>query len=144
MAKNQLIFTLGSARGKGISVFDTKDKRFARKKFSRLEEKTIFDRFHGKCKICGRRIEFRDGDVDHIRPVSKGGSNRGSNLQWLCHSCNQLKGNSKTNNQVRAIVFGKTRSRGKRQTRKKSENKSSSLLPTAFGDLKRTSFGFKV
>ncbi|MFD9424015.1 MULTISPECIES: HNH endonuclease [unclassified Streptomyces] len=30
-------------------------------------------------------------DVDHVRPLSRGGEDVDSNVQVLCHSCHQLK-----------------------------------------------------
>lgn len=75
-----------------------------RKKFSRTEEKVIWDRYHHKCAICGRYTKFDDGEIDHKKPLAKGGTNRPSNLQWLCHRCNRLKGRKKTNYQVRKIL----------------------------------------
>lgn len=32
-------------------------------------------------------------DIDHIKPVSKGGLNTKTNLQILCHDCNNKKAN---------------------------------------------------
>lgn len=46
-----------------------------------------FDDF--TCQKCGSR---RDLTVDHIIPVSKGGSTDRVNLQTLCRSCNSKKG----------------------------------------------------
>lgn len=45
------------------------------------------------CGLCGHPIKPGTETLDHIRPKSKGGSNRLGNLQ-LAHSwCNNLKGN---------------------------------------------------
>jgi len=44
----------------------------------------------GKCIQCGTK---EDITVDHIIPLSKGGSNHISNLQPLCRSCNSKKYN---------------------------------------------------
>lgn len=41
------------------------------------------------CARCGRRRRLT---VDHVIPVSKGGSSDISNLQPLCRPCNSLKG----------------------------------------------------
>jgi 5-methylcytosine-specific restriction endonuclease McrA len=44
----------------------------------------------GRCAACG--TDVRDGfHVDHIQPLSKGGSNDKSNLQILCSFCNLSK-----------------------------------------------------
>ena len=44
----------------------------------------------GYCLMCGRG---EDLSVDHIQPVSKGGSDRRDNLQCLCLPCNLRKSN---------------------------------------------------
>ena len=53
----------------------------------------LSEKFNHKCCYCeigqgqGRKFE-----VEHIIPVSRGGTNRISNLAWSCHVCNQEKG----------------------------------------------------
>lgn len=52
----------------------------------------VFERDKSRCRICGCSVE--DGvtlEVDHIVPVSKGGSNDIENLQTLCFECNRGK-----------------------------------------------------
>jgi hypothetical protein len=41
------------------------------------------------CVKCGRRPPDVQLEVDHIRPVAKGGGNGIENLRTLCHDCNQ-------------------------------------------------------
>lgn len=55
----------------------------------------VFKRDGYKCVICGRKAE--NGvvlEVDHIKPVSKGGFSDISNLQTLCMDCNRGKSNN--------------------------------------------------
>lgn len=50
----------------------------------------LFTKQGGKCVYC--RVSLRKGyHVDHIQPLSKGGSNWPSNLQLLCARCNNNK-----------------------------------------------------
>lgn len=48
------------------------------------------ERLDYKCQICGTRERIT---IDHIIPLTKGGTNHIDNLQPLCHSCNSSKGN---------------------------------------------------
>jgi len=46
------------------------------------------------CQHCGERIAQIDAEVDHIIPVTRGGSSAKSNLQVLCRNCNRRKGDN--------------------------------------------------
>lgn len=54
----------------------------------------IFDGQRGKCANCEKKL-FKSGankfHIDHIQPLSKGGSNWPGNLQCLCPTCNVRK-----------------------------------------------------
>lgn len=58
-----------------------------------------------RCAYCGILITFdipKDVHVDHVMPLSSGGSNWPSNLALTCQACNLSKG-SKTLEEWRAV-----------------------------------------
>lgn len=52
----------------------------------------ILERDDYTCKKCGRKASEGRLEVDHIKPVCKGGTDEESNLQTLCFECNRGKG----------------------------------------------------
>jgi len=46
-----------------------------------------------KCAFCGKRPPEVCLEIDHILPVSKGGSDVHYNLRFLCQHCNRSRGN---------------------------------------------------
>ena len=53
----------------------------------------VYLRDNYRCRFCGKGDEDYDLQIDHIKPVSKGGTNHIRNLQTLCEDCNKEKGN---------------------------------------------------
>lgn len=51
----------------------------------------VLKRSGGRCELCGASSKDIQIDVDHIIPRSKGGSNKITNLQALCRTCNAQK-----------------------------------------------------
>jgi len=47
------------------------------------------------CEGCGRSFPVDIMEVDHIIPVSRGGSDRPTNLRLLCPQCNRKKGSKR-------------------------------------------------
>lgn len=45
-----------------------------------------------RCAACGTKLTRRSRHIDHIRPLSRGGSNAIRNIQFLCAFCNRSKG----------------------------------------------------
>ncbi|MBW4623053.1 MAG: HNH endonuclease [Cyanosarcina radialis HA8281-LM2] len=53
--------------------------------------KYIFNRDRYQCQSCGQTQRETELNIDHIIPIATGGTNDISNLQTLCHTCNQQK-----------------------------------------------------
>ena len=56
---------------------------------SKKLRKEVLKKFKHKCNICGSTERL---EIDHIRPVVKGGISEFKNLQVLCKTCNVRKG----------------------------------------------------
>lgn len=57
--------------------------------FPPLLRQRLFDKAGNRCADCGTTERLT---IDHILPLSRGGSNSPSNLQVLCSDCNASKG----------------------------------------------------
>ncbi|MBU0461565.1 MAG: HNH endonuclease [Nanoarchaeota archaeon] len=47
----------------------------------------------GVCPLCGKKVGLEKMSVDHIIPLSKGGTNEISNIRAICKNCNSAIGN---------------------------------------------------
>lgn len=68
---------------------------FTRTDVRQLYGKTLYGEQEGYCPGCKEHEKFKNMDVDHMVPRSRGGTNDLENLQLLCRKCNASKG-SKT------------------------------------------------
>lgn len=79
------------------------------KGYERVDPYDVFDRYGWKCYICGidTPVELRglnvsrSPELDHIHPISRGGSHSMDNLACCCRRCNILKSN-RTIDEMRA------------------------------------------
>lgn len=53
----------------------------------------VFMQSHGKCAICRMPLYKQNSTIDHIIPLSRGGTNDPMNLRAVHPECNRLKGN---------------------------------------------------
>jgi 5-methylcytosine-specific restriction endonuclease McrA len=56
--------------------------------YTQREWETLCALYDHRCLCCGKQGDLT---VDHVIPLSKGGSNSIENIQPLCHSCNSSK-----------------------------------------------------
>lgn len=54
------------------------------------------------CQYCGRFDE--KGEVDHVLPLSRGGTDAFTNLVWACRPCNRSKGDKTVREWVRYLA----------------------------------------
>jgi len=52
----------------------------------------MYENYGKPCKYCGRTLDVNNIVIDHIVPVSKGGSSDRDNLQIICKTSNSMKG----------------------------------------------------
>jgi len=55
----------------------------------------VFEKSKFRCSYCGKKADQTSLEIDHIVPVSKGGTNDINNLQAACRRCNQGKSNNR-------------------------------------------------
>lgn len=67
-----------------------------RRKFSDYEKKSVYAKCNGTCAICGNPVKYKKMTIDHIVPLSKGGTNGMDNLQLACKRCNLMKSDFST------------------------------------------------
>ena len=58
----------------------------------RQNKHVLYGQQEGRCGGCATLFEFRNFEVDHVIPRSKGGTDHLGNLQLLCGHCNRVKG----------------------------------------------------
>lgn len=76
-----------------LSVLYRAKKASAKGHFTNADADRIWEAQGRRCAspYCKRLLTKRTRHLDHIRALSKGGSNWPRNLQWLCSDCNNRK-----------------------------------------------------
>ncbi|WP_462368444.1 HNH endonuclease [Roseburia hominis] len=69
------------------------DGRIRRKKYSKTARTLVYEKYNGRCQLCGRQILLSEMSLDHVKPLSMGGVDDVSNLACTCMPCNRFKAN---------------------------------------------------
>lgn len=99
MGENEYTFHGGKSRLTGEtstitvpSIIAVKSKFTRKYKVPALSAENLFRRDHHLCGYCGRFCRGDAATMDHIIPVSKGGSHSWTNVVCACRKCNNHKG----------------------------------------------------
>ena len=63
-----------------------------RRKAVKFSRENVYERDHGRCQYCGKRVSRADSTYDHVTPRSLGGQTKWENIVIACVPCNQKKG----------------------------------------------------
>ncbi len=85
-------FRVLSARGpRGMRPTRVRRKEQSRHQKEAVKRATLRD-CHRRCVYCAAGLTPETATLDHVHPVSRGGTHAPGNLVVACRSCNQLKG----------------------------------------------------
>ena len=65
-----------------------------RKQLTKSERTAIYNKYNGHCAYCGKEIEYKDMQVDHLTPLNgctRCGTDDFENLMPSCRRCNHYK-----------------------------------------------------
>lgn len=62
-----------------------------RKALSKDMRRKVYGMYGGHCAYCGREIDIKDMQVDHVQSVKLGGADEIANYRPACRSCNFYK-----------------------------------------------------
>lgn len=60
--------------------------------YAPVDRLRVFERDKWRCQLCGMKVNAATAELDHIVPMSVGGSHSYENTQCACSRCNRTKG----------------------------------------------------
>lgn len=74
-----------------LAILEDRPRRRTRRKWLGVRRLRVFERDDWRCRYCGARVALSD-HIDHVIPLSRGGSDDIDNLAAACVTCNISKG----------------------------------------------------
>lgn len=68
------------------------EKKHRRRSIPKKVRQKVYDKYNGHCAYCGKKIEYKDMQVDHIKSHYLEGSDELGNYNPSCRQCNFYKG----------------------------------------------------
>lgn len=69
------------------------------------ELKSLFESSNNLCAYCGDAIDHTTCEVEHINPISRGGSNTVENITFSCKVCNSFKFDSTPDEMIQKAIL---------------------------------------
>lgn len=86
------VFGISRRYAAEMAVPDSLPKRAKRINLRAADRNRLFERDEGRCAYCKGQLLYNDNwHIDHIKPISKGGTNDLTNLVLSCSRCNLEK-----------------------------------------------------
>lgn len=57
----------------------------------KVDRKAVYEKYGGRCAYCGRKIDIKDMQADHLKPQRQGGADEINNMMPSCRRCNHYK-----------------------------------------------------
>ena len=61
------------------------------KRKPKIDRERVYNKYNGHCAYCGKEIEYKDMQVDHLISKYHNGDDEYNNLMPSCRSCNHYK-----------------------------------------------------
>ena len=69
-----------------------RERKRRHKPIPKAVRKRVYEKYNGHCAYCGRPIDYKDMQVDHIQAKYVGGADELENYNPACRMCNFYKG----------------------------------------------------
>lgn len=99
--KHEICNRLKKFRKENPDIYHKRQAEIARRRraklakvpYEKIDSEAVYKRDGGICGICGKFVQKKEFSIDHIIPISKGGSHTYDNVQTAHLNCNIARGN---------------------------------------------------